>query len=83
MSSSTAYHLVGESSNHTDLETDEDDASPVQRGTDMGYRLGVFRACYVVALCSIGSFLFAYVRRTGCGVSVTDNSRTLVSLEEC
>lgn len=30
------------------------------RAVNMGRKLGTFRACYVVALCSIGSFLFAY-----------------------
>lgn len=58
MSSSTGYHLVGEPSDRND---GDDDSNSIQLQTAMGYRLGVFRACYVVALCSIGSFLFAYV----------------------
>lgn len=53
-SSSTGYQLLhqGESSEAT--------PAPTEQETIMGKRLGTFRACYVVALCSIGSFLFAY-----------------------
>ena len=61
MSSSASYHLVGESSTDPDLTIDHQDNDSLQPRSEMGYRLGVFRACYVVALCSIGSFLFAYV----------------------
>lgn len=61
MSSSASYHLVGESSTDPDLTNDDQDSDSLKPRSEMGYRLGVFRACYVVALCSIGSFLFAYV----------------------
>ena len=36
------------------------DASEPQPTAAMGKRLGAFRATYLVALCSMGSFLFAY-----------------------
>jgi MFS family permease len=36
------------------------DASEPQPTAAMGKRLGTFRATYLVALCSMGSFLFAY-----------------------
>jgi MFS family permease len=36
------------------------DASAPQSTAAMGKRLGTFRAIYLVALCSMGSFLFAY-----------------------
>lgn len=60
-SSSAAYHLLVQSSTDPDTELDHDEASPDPEVTKMGKRLGTFRAVYVVALCSIGSFLFAYV----------------------
>ena len=60
-SSSTAYHLLGQSSTDPDTELDHDEPSPDPSTINMGKRLGTFRAVYVVALCSIGSFLFAYV----------------------
>ena len=48
------YHLLhqGESSESALIAT--------EREIEMGKALGTFRACYVVALCCIGSFLFAY-----------------------
>ncbi|KAK5202492.1 hypothetical protein LTR72_011785 [Exophiala xenobiotica] len=54
MSSSAGYRLLqqGESSESSLPQSEED--------IIMGKRLGVFRASYVVALCCIGSFLFAY-----------------------
>jgi MFS family permease len=36
------------------------DSSEPQSTAAMGKRLGTFRAIYLVALCSMGSFLFAY-----------------------
>ncbi|EXJ91290.1 hypothetical protein A1O1_04400 [Capronia coronata CBS 617.96] len=41
-------------------ETSEESPTPTEQEAVMGKRLGLFRAYYVVALCSIGSFLFAY-----------------------
>ncbi|KAK5452840.1 hypothetical protein LTS15_006988 [Exophiala xenobiotica] len=54
MSSSAGYRLLqqGESSESSPPQSEEH--------IIMGKRLGVFRASYVVALCCIGSFLFAY-----------------------
>jgi MFS family permease len=53
-SSSGGYHLLdqGESSSSPTQATEQE--------IKMGKTLGTFRACYVVALCCIGSFLFAY-----------------------
>ncbi|KAJ9605350.1 hypothetical protein H2200_010007 [Cladophialophora chaetospira] len=53
-SSSSGYHLLrqGEPSEAPSASTEEE--------IKMGKTLGTFRACYVVALCCIGSFLFAY-----------------------
>lgn len=66
MSSSAAYHLLGESSTDpVDTDLDEDELSLRADVVNMSQRLGTFRAVYVVALCSIGSFLFAYVRPQG------------------
>jgi MFS family permease len=52
--SSAGYRLLdqGESSDAPAISTKEE--------IKMGKALGTFRACYVVALCCIGSFLFAY-----------------------
>jgi hypothetical protein len=61
MSSSVAYHLVGQSSTDPDPDFDDDETSSNAETVAMTQRLGTFRAVYVVALCSIGSFLFAYV----------------------
>jgi hypothetical protein len=63
MSSSVAYHLVGQSSTDPDPDFDDDDTVSNAETVAMTQRLGTFRAVYVVALCSIGSFLFAYVRQ--------------------
>lgn len=57
---------VGSSSNlHIGAETDFNQTLLVQdtsqQAKTMGKQLGTIRAWYVVALCSIGSFLFAYV----------------------
>ncbi|KAK4944930.1 hypothetical protein LTR10_015849 [Elasticomyces elasticus] len=54
MSSSAGYHLLQQG------DTSDSTPSPTAHETAMGKRLGTFRACYVVALCCIGSFLFAY-----------------------
>lgn len=67
-STSTAkYTRLLASSSSTDFEapTDtggDDDLASITGEADleMSPSLGTFRACYVVALCSIGSFLFAY-----------------------
>ena len=60
--SSAAYHLLGQSSTDPETELDDHEAEPDATEIKMGQRLGTFRAVYVVALCCIGSFLFAYVR---------------------
>ncbi|KIW41398.1 uncharacterized protein PV06_06960 [Exophiala oligosperma] len=55
MSSLATYHLLDQA------ESSESSDSPTQQtNLAMGKRLGLFRACYVVGLCCIGSFLFAY-----------------------
>ena len=66
MSNATSYHLLGESSTSPDIDDDNDDNDEVDSpllitSTKMGKRLGTFRVFYLVALCCIGSFLFAYV----------------------
>ena len=61
-SSSVAYHLLGQSSTDPDIEPDPPQASLDPIVIKMGKQLGTFRAVYLVAICSIGSFLFAYVR---------------------
>ncbi len=53
-SSSTGYQLVQQS------EHFEPSSASSEQEIEMGKALGTFRACYVVALCCIGSFLFAY-----------------------
>lgn len=62
MSTSTAYHLVGQSSSDPDPDLDHDEVEQDPTAAKIGKRLGAFRAVYLVALCCIGSFLFAYVR---------------------
>ena len=61
-SSSATYHLLGQSSTDLDTEVDEGQVERDATTVKMSQRLGTFRAVYVVALCCIGSFLFAYVR---------------------
>lgn len=57
MASSAGYRLLYEppASSATDQESDIPPST-----SKMGKRLGTFRAVYVVALCAIGSFLFAF-----------------------
>lgn len=54
MSSSAGYRLLQQG------EISDAFSSPTAPDTTMGKQLGLFRACYVVGLCCIGSFLFAY-----------------------
>lgn len=54
MSSSTGYRLLQQG------ESSESPPLPTEQETIMGKKLGLFRAWYIVGLCSIGSFLFAY-----------------------
>jgi hypothetical protein len=61
MASSATYHLLGQSPTDPDTEPEEDESAPTQQASEMGQRLGTLRAIYVVAVCTIGSFLFAYV----------------------
>ncbi len=61
MASSVRYQLLGQASTDPDIESEEDETAPLQQSSAMGKRLGTFRAVLVVALCAIGSFLFAYV----------------------
>ena len=58
MASSTGYHLVGEA--FVGSEHQPEEVSSFEQRSAMGKQLGTFRAIYVVALCAIGSFLFAY-----------------------
>ncbi|KIW29925.1 uncharacterized protein PV07_05710 [Cladophialophora immunda] len=53
-SSSAGYQLLQQG------DTPETAPAATEEEINMGKSLGTFRACYVVALCCIGSFLFAY-----------------------
>ena len=57
MSSSRYQRLPQESSSE---DPDQEIASP--EAIEMGKALGTFRAWFLVSVCSMGSFLFAYVR---------------------
>ena len=66
-SSSAVYHRLDRASSSPTSSLQgydsEDEAEEASLDTDLGNmsnRLGTFRAIYVVSLCSIGSFLFAY-----------------------
>lgn len=67
-SSSAVYHRLdqADSSSASSLQDHESDDNEVEEESPdfefdgMSNKLGTFRAIYVVALCSIGSFLFAY-----------------------
>ena len=61
MASSAGYRLLDQASTDLDIEPEENETASLQQTSAMGKQLGTFRAAYVVALCAIGSFLFAYV----------------------
>lgn len=57
-SSAAGYHLLDASTNSQHL--DEASQQRLPPASKMAKRLGTFRAVYVVSLCAIGSFLFAF-----------------------
>lgn len=60
MSTSVGYQLLEQSPDSAGPSSDQIRIFN-RDNPNMGKALGTFRAVYVVALCSIGSFLFAYV----------------------